>query len=309
MSFVSIGGPLTRAWARMLLVCFQPFDLVKWLKLGFCAWLATLGEGGGSFNSPGSHNSGSSGSGGGMGEAGAWIEEYLILIIAAAVVLFLIITAILLVLAWLKARGTFMFIDGIARNRGAVIEPWKAHSSLGNNLFVVRTILSVLALFLGILILGLGAALAYVDIVAKEFGVMAIVAIIVSIGLFAVVAVVFGTIKWVLDQLVVPTMYATRGTVGQAWSQVRAEIMAPYLGAVVLFWLARLGVGIVVAIVALIAILMTCCVGLLPYTGAVILLPLSVLMKSWSMYFVDQFGESFRIFPEEEAGARAGQVF
>jgi len=131
----------------------------------------------------------------------------------------------------------------------------------------------------------------------------------VSFGLYLVLAVIFGTIKWVLNQLVVPTMYATGSTVGPAWSRVRSEILAPYLGAVVLFWLARIGVGIVVAVVALTAILMTCCIAVLPYIGAVILLPLSVLMTSWSMYFVDQFGESFRIFPEEEAQARAGQVF
>jgi len=298
----------------MMLVCFQPFDLVKWLKLGFCAWLAALGEGGGSYSHSGNSHSSSSGhgghgGGGGLGQAEAWLDEYLVIIIAVSAVVLLLFFAILLVLAWIKARGEFMFIDGIARNRGAVIEPWKAHSVQGNNLFVVRVILSVTALFLVALFLGLGVGLAYVDIAAREFGVMAVLGIAVAVGLIAAMAVFFGIIKWVLNQLVVPTMYATGSTVGPAWAKVRTEIMAPYLGAVLLFWLARLGVGIVVACVALLATCMTCCIALLPYMGAVILLPLAVLMTSWSMYFVDQFGESFRIFPQEDAQARAGQVF
>jgi hypothetical protein len=43
---------------RVKIVLFKPFDLGKWFTIGFCAWLAFLGERGGSFNySTSSHSS------------------------------------------------------------------------------------------------------------------------------------------------------------------------------------------------------------------------------------------------------------
>ena len=43
--------PLTRAWERMKHILWRPFDLAKWLVLGFSAWLAGLaGSGGGQNN-------------------------------------------------------------------------------------------------------------------------------------------------------------------------------------------------------------------------------------------------------------------
>ena len=44
---VSYVEPLSRAVERMRGTLFQPFDLVKWLVMGFSAWLAGLATGGG----------------------------------------------------------------------------------------------------------------------------------------------------------------------------------------------------------------------------------------------------------------------
>ena len=51
---VEYFAPLERAWQRMTAQLFRPFDLVKWLVLGFSCWLARLFEGGfgGGFNVP-----------------------------------------------------------------------------------------------------------------------------------------------------------------------------------------------------------------------------------------------------------------
>jgi hypothetical protein len=40
---------------------------------------------------------------------------------------------------------------------------------------------------------------------------------------------------------------------------------------------------------------------MIPYVGTVILLPAFVFLKSFDLYFVEQFGEGFRIFAVEEA--------
>src|SRR5262245_1419247 len=43
---ISVTLPLSQALGRTKRMLFEPFDLHKWFVLGFCAWLATLGESG-----------------------------------------------------------------------------------------------------------------------------------------------------------------------------------------------------------------------------------------------------------------------
>ena len=44
---VSVTLPISPAIERVKLLLFRPFDLGKWFTIGFCAWLATLGQQGG----------------------------------------------------------------------------------------------------------------------------------------------------------------------------------------------------------------------------------------------------------------------
>src|SRR2546430_11487576 len=47
---IEIFKPFGEAFELMKKILFQPFDLKKWFIIGFAAWLANLGRGGGSFN-------------------------------------------------------------------------------------------------------------------------------------------------------------------------------------------------------------------------------------------------------------------
>ncbi len=316
MDTISIATPLSRAWSRMILVLFQPFELVKWLKLGFAAWLATLGQGGGYHGSPGGGSGGSS-SGSGSGGRGpldeiasgvepvwSWAQDHLAPLIALALVLILVLASVALLLGWIKARGEFMLLDGIIRNRGAIREPWRAYGRHGNSLFLTRLVLSALGLGCGALILGAAVLVAWGDIAARSAGAATVAAIAGGVLLLAVVGVVLGVAGWILNQLVVPAMIALDAPFRAAWPQVRTRILVPHLGTIALYWLARLGVGLLVGMAAAVVTLLTCCVATLPYVGAVILLPATVLMRAWSLAFVEQFGEAFRVFPRED-GSRA----
>ena len=44
---ISVIDPIGPAIEHVRLMLFKPFDLSKWLTIGFCAWLAQLGHGGG----------------------------------------------------------------------------------------------------------------------------------------------------------------------------------------------------------------------------------------------------------------------
>ena len=60
---ISVVEPVSPALERVKQMLFKPFDLAKWITIGFCAWLAGLGEsgGGGGFNY-GNHYDNNSGS-------------------------------------------------------------------------------------------------------------------------------------------------------------------------------------------------------------------------------------------------------
>ena len=44
MEQISVTTPISHAIDRVKQVLFNPFDLGKWFTIGFCAWLAGLGE-------------------------------------------------------------------------------------------------------------------------------------------------------------------------------------------------------------------------------------------------------------------------
>jgi len=46
---IEIFKPFGEAFELMKKILFQPFDLKKWLVIGFAAWLANFGAGGGGF--------------------------------------------------------------------------------------------------------------------------------------------------------------------------------------------------------------------------------------------------------------------
>jgi hypothetical protein len=43
--------------------------------------------------------------------------------------------ALLVVVMWVRARGKFMFLEGVAYDRAAVVEPWKRLRPLANSFF------------------------------------------------------------------------------------------------------------------------------------------------------------------------------
>ena len=290
-----IGWALTRT-GRML---FKPFEWRKWFVLGFCAWLANLGEGGGANFNPGGGGPGRR-SGGGPGPFDPvldWGREHVGLVILVAVVALVAFLAIGLVLTWLSSRGKFMFLDGVVRNRGAVVEPWHRFRTPGNSLFGFRVAFGLAALAVVLLIAGAGLAIAWPDIQAERFGVMAVAAIVVTSLLLIPAMLVLVLIGALLKDFVVPVMYLRGVRALAAWGILWREVLPGHVGKIVLFYLMRIVLGLGIAVVAIVATCFTCCLTIIPYLGTVILLPIFVFMRSYSVYFLQQFGPGWQFFP------------
>lgn len=189
---ISAIDPIGLAMNRTGRMLFKPFDIGKWFVLGFAAFLAFLAEGG-----AGNLNSMNRLGGGGPGPPGQTLPEFveelkqLFLrnahwILPVAFVLLLL----WIVIAWIRARGKFIFLDGVARNHAAIVEPWSRLRAEANSFFRFDLILS-LGMTLAVVVLGMITyVLALPDLRTNTMGSAGITALVVGGTLLLLLGVV-----------------------------------------------------------------------------------------------------------------------
>lgn len=296
---VSVVDPVGPAIERVKLVLFGPFDFSKWLGLGLCAFLANLGEGGGSggnFRTMQNNGGGPFGS-----EIAAWVESHLALVAGVGLLLLCVGLVVGAVLVWLSSRGKFMFLDGVVRNSGAVVDPWKVYRPLGNSLAKVRFVLAVVSMGLTLLIVLTAAVMVWPDLKADAFGDRALAGVIFAAAALLCTGVVFGVIGVLIEDFVVPTMYQFALPFGEASRLVAAEVIGERVGTIVLYFLMKIVLGIATGIVGLLLVLVTCCIAIIPYVGTVVLLPVFVFARCYPLCFLAQLGPDWDFFGEESA--------
>jgi hypothetical protein len=314
---IQVVEPFGAAFNRMKWMLFQPFDLGKWMVLGFSAFLAALG-GGGSFSyryggGGGGRQGGPSGEHGGgshglseamppeFSDALEWSKEHFLLVGSIVAALMIVGLVVVLVLQWLSCRGQFMFLDNVVRNRAEVKRPWGQFRRQANRLFVLRIVLLVAFMALMFVAAGMGAIISLPDILSREFGGFAIVGIAVAVLLAFTLLVAVSLTNFAIGQFVIPTMYLRGVGVVEGFGVFWREILPGHLGALVGFFffnlVLTLGGGILIALVGC----CTCCIGFLPYLSSVLALPVTVSLRGYSLYFLQQFGEGFRFFADPVA--------
>ncbi len=299
---ISYIQPLSRAFERMSRILLRPFDLVKWLVLGFSAWLANLANGGAGGRPSWRMNankvnypeiaSGLERSWQRLVEHAIWIP---LILLGAAVVL-----AVLILLLWLSSRAKFIFLDNVVHDRAAIVEPWGRFRRLGNSLFLWR--LGFTAAFLAATLLVVAAVL--VPAAATSPGAalrgLSIAAIVAAVLVMICFAVVAAYVLLFLENFVIPIMYRFDLSATAAW-----RAFLPWLrrhGAwFVLYGLFVLALAIPVVVAYALLVCCTCCIVALPYVGTVILLPLWVTYRSLGPEFLAQLDESFDLFRDSEA--------
>jgi hypothetical protein len=284
----SVIDPLSRAWERTKQVLFRPFDIQKWLLLGFCAWLAYLGEGGGGGGNLGGQFAGDDVSRD-IEDVWRWILDHLTLIVVLAAILLLLG----IVSMWLSSRGKFMFLDGVVRDRAAVAEPWRRFRTLGNSLFGFRLVVALLFLAVfGTLATLMVRELLELGIVEGGFGPEDVLALFLWVAAFVPVVFVALLLTMTMNDFVVPIMWLRQVRVLAAWREVLAFLSAN-LWTFVLYVLVKFVLALAIGLIACIAICLTCCIVVLPYIGVVILLPLYVFRRCYPLEFLAQFGPDY----------------
>jgi hypothetical protein len=294
---IEIFAPFSAAIDLTKLILFQPFDIAKWLTIGFAAFLANLAGGGGNFNfnkkfpSLGdwkfhsvSHHFDDASSG---WPAWAWP-----LIIIGGVMLI----ALVLAMMWVGSRGKFIFADNVVRNRAAIVEPWKEFAREGNSYF--RFLL--LAFFLVMFTLTIaGAPLLIPFLLHGDWPTG--VGLVLGVCLLGMIAIIAAVWLHLVSRFMVAIMYRQRCDATTAFRK-GAALIARHLGPVLLYLLFSIVLGAAFVAIACVLTCLTCCVTAIPYVGTVILLPVYVFFMAFLLLFVRQFG------PEYDAWANVAPV-
>jgi hypothetical protein len=299
---------------------FKPFNVGKWFVLGFIAWLATLGEGGASFNFPDF--------GGRRGRPPAplpaplpmprpgapaapapvpveppdpvlqWIKTHILEAIMIGLAILLVIVAIVLLVMWINSRGRFMFLHAIATNTFQVVAPWKQYRELANSLLGFRVCLAVVGCVVMGVIGGAGLLLAWPDIRAGQFRQSSVFAILLGVLVLLPSMLFLAVVNWCTLSFISTIMYARGVRVMQAWDEFRRDVLPGHIGKFVLFLLMNIVLGIGLGLGQLLVGCATCCIGLLPYLNTVLTLPLVLFVHCYAIYFLQQFGPQYQIIQE-----------
>jgi hypothetical protein len=293
---ISVTDPIQPALERTKRVLFQPFSARKWFVLGFSAFLAQLG-GGGSFSYSGGNpfKGHARPAAPDLGPAKAWIAAHLPLVVAVGAMLFVLMLVLVVLFQWLGSRGTFMFLDGVARDRAEIVEPWTRVRSLADQYFRFRLVLVLASLGLMLVCGGLGLLIALPDIHAGTFGPSALAAVLGAGSLLVLGLLVLAAFGLLLRDFVAPIMYRRNLGTSEAWALLRRELLPGNAWRFVGFYLMTLLLWIPATLLILAGCCLTCCVAVLPYLSSVAFLPIFVFFRCYSLGFLEQFGEAWRI--------------
>lgn len=311
---ISVTECIDPAYERVKQMLFKPFDLAKWITIGFCAWLAGLGEtggGGGGFNGLNGFNEDSHGNSHPASDfrhfyyqVRDYIVENIHWILPLAVFLIVLCLTIWLVILWLSSRGKFMFLHCVARNVAEVEVPWKKFAGAANSLFRFRVTMGLIGVGL-LLPLLVGIAALIVRMLLRGEADVAGLATVLALGLgFFLLVVVFALVHKFMVDFVVPIMFLRGGTCLAAWREF-IGLFTEHFWRFILYVLFQIVINIAIGVIVLMAILITCCVAgclmALPFIGTVLLLPVLVFQRSYPLYYLAQHGAQYDVFAEPPA--------
>ena len=306
---ISVIDPISPTFDRVKIMLFKPFDLAKWFIIGFCAWLAYLGSGGGGggeprFNVPAKDHGQDLQISQALDQAKEFILNNLYWVIPAAVVGLTIMIILWLVITWLSSRGRFMFLHCVAQNKAEVKNPWKKFKHHANSLFLFRIILGVIGfVVVGLPVLGL-VFLILITISRTGLLTASVLGFVVIGIIIAAISIVLFLVKKFTMDFVVPIMFLRTASCITAWRQFWA-LFSNNLARFALYLLFQIVIFIAICAILMAAALVTCCCAAcifsIPYIGTVAMLPLFVFKRAYSLYYLQQFGPDFDVFTPEAA--------
>jgi len=298
---ISVTDPIAPAIERVKLLLFKPFDISNWFVIGFCAWLAQLGKGGGFNFNFGPSQRCRQGLPEPLHHAKDFVLDNLFWVIPVAAIIFLFIIAVGLALAWLNSRGRFMFLHCVATNKAEVKVPWYKFRQQGNSLFLFRLAAGVISFLCVAILVGVTILCFAVSLGTHNAGlkISAIAALVFLLPLIITAAIAFLLLFKFTNDFVVPIMYLRNCRCLSAWREF-LTILKANKARFILYLLFQIVIAIAIFAIIAAATVATCCCAacilLIPYIGTVLMLPLLVFTRAYSLMYIRQFGAAFDVF-------------
>ena len=300
---IGVIDPINPAIKRVKQMLFKPFDLARWFNIGFCAWLAYLFSGGFPNFYRGQHDGGIH-PGAVLGQAKEFVLNNIVWVLPLIIGGGVLIIALALVVAWIRSRGEFMFLHCVAMNKDEVESPWHKFREHANSLFLFRIVLGII----GVVVTGmfiLPIILLIVLVAAKSgdgLNLMLVASIVLLVLLFFVVIICLMLVRKFTIDFVVPIMFLRTTSCVEGWREF-LQLLGGRKGAFALYVLFQIVIAMAISVIVIAAICLTCCcaccVMMIPYLGTVLLLPILVFERAYSVYYLRQFGPQFDVFAGE----------
>lgn len=288
---IDFFSPISAAVERTGQQLFRPFDIGKWFALGFSAWLASFisNVGFGSTYSPFDHADGDQETWHFVLQMGlpAWVA----IVLGVGFIVWLFMGLI----CWLGCRGKFMLLDNVLHNRAEVVAPWKAFRQAGNSLFSVFFLMVSSVYALCLLLILFAMVFLWEDLLAgRTHDLVHYLPIGIAGAIFLLIAIAVSIFLFFLREFGVLWMYRHQASAWEASKRIASLATEKPLH-FILYLLLRLGLAMVFLTIIVAIACLTCCVGLLPYLGSVITLPLSVFVVWYNLGSFAQFGPEYDV--------------
>ena len=221
----------------------------------------------------------------------------LITVLALVIVAFTL--GFVLLIFWLGARGQFMFLDNLVRNRGAIAEPWTRYARQANSVLGFYLLVMVIALAVLLPILGLGIVMGLPLFREHRWPIGGEIAGFVGLStVYLGAAIVIGVVIFLFREFGIPIMFR-QGLLARPAFLAAMNLARLHPGSVALFVLLRFALFLAVVICSLVlccGTLLCCCASQWPYIGTVLLLPVLVYVRCFTLDCLAQFGPEYDVW-------------
>jgi hypothetical protein len=202
------------------------------------------------------------------------------------------------VVLWLRCRGKFIFLDNVFHDRAEIAEPWRNYKEQGNSLFLWMIGYGLVGLAVFAVVAVVAAFSLAVPFVQHRVFAGLGPTLAANVVVWVVVGGIFAYIGRFLEDFVIPLMYKDRLRATAAWARF-FDLMGAQTLRFVGYGLFYLLLYFCAVALLLLFVVVTCCVAgclmMLPYVGTVVILPMLVFFRCFSLEYLAQFDPGFRM--------------
>jgi hypothetical protein len=294
---ISLDFALKDGFKRMKRILFEPFEISKWLIIGFAVFLYSLGQGIGGFHSnfhlPMGNNQQIQKD---FGSAKDFFGDNTLPFILILIGGFLILFALMLIVVWLSSRGKFLVLHNLIENKGEIKNPWKNFGHLGDRLFFFRVIFYILTFLIVLILLTPFLILLFKAMKNDSFSVSFYIVFTLTILIVILFSLIIAIINAVLLDFVAPIMLKREVSTLSCFKIFYHDFLKGNFVSFLLFYLVKWGLSICCGIIILIVSCCTCCIAALPYISSVVFLPIFLFLECYTLSFLLQFGGDWNLY-------------